>query len=501
MRLLIFCLWLCSIPLGAQTPWSLDECIRFGIEQNLALKNKHLDTRIAKEEYIRSIGDFLPEVTTSGDLGKRFGRSVNPKTNLYTNTSFVESNLGLNISLPLFEGFTRINRLKFSRLNQRISKLNARVKENEIAYEVMDAFYQLSFEERMLRLAVEQRKLSERYMEQTEEYLTLGLRSLSDRQEMKARLQSDIYQEKVRENNCRMSLLRLKELLNLTASDSLRIAYASNDTILPPTEHLPAQEVYRLSENVLPEFRAMQLQQQASRKSVALAAAKFSPSVRAEFGWRTGYYNTEKNEQGLTIPLGDQLRNNENKYIGISVSFPLFTGLSRFTEVRKERLKMKQTDNEGANLALTIQADVEDACQSLRAAAVEHNQAMEQWKAEALSLRENEEKWAEGLISVFELMEKRNRYMSAKAELARTRLQYDIKYRTIEFYRTGSFLPVGISAAAAAGSLVPSQPAAAGSNAAQPDAGSLRTTDENIATAGSSECPLHGSAKTNNDSN
>lgn len=443
MRLLIFCLWLCSIPLGAQTPWSLDDCIRFGIEQNLTLKNKHLDTRIAKEEYIRSIGDFLPEVSTSGDLGKRFGRSVDPKTNLYTNTSFVESNLGLNVSLPLFEGFTRINRLKFSRLNQRISQLNARVKENEIAYEVMDAFYQLRFEERMLGLAVEQRKLSERYMEQTEEYLALGLRSLSDRQEMKARLQSDIYQEKVRENNCRISLLRLKELLNLTASDSLRIAYASNDTILPPAEYLPAQEVYRLSENVLPEFRAMRLQQQASRKSVALAAAKFSPSIRAEFGWRTGYYNTEKNEQGLTIPLGDQLRNNENKYIGISVSFPLFTGLSRFTEVRKERLKMKQTDNEAANLALTIRADVEDACQSLRAAAVEHNQALEQWKAEALSLRENEEKWAEGLISVFELMEKRNRYMSAKAELARTRLQYDIKYRTIEFYRTGSFLPEG----------------------------------------------------------
>lgn len=470
MRLLIFCLWLCSFPLAAQTPWSLDECIRFGIEQNLALKNKQLDTRIAKEEYIRSIGNFLPEVSASGDLGKRFGRSVDPKTNLYTNTSFVESNLGLNVSLPLFEGFTRINRLKFSRLNQRISKLKARAKENEIAYEVMDAFYQLSFEERMFRLAVEQRQLSERYMEQTEEYLALGLRSLSDRQEMKARLQSDIYQEKVRENNCLVSLLRLKELLNLSASDSLRIAYASDDTILPPAEYLPAEEVYQLSENVLPEWQAMQLQQQAARKSVALAAAKFSPSFRAEFGWRTGYYNTEKNEQGLTIPISDQLRNNENKYVGISVSFPLFTGLSRFTEVRKERLKMKQTDHEAARLALTIRADVENACQSLRAAVVEHAQALQQWKAEALSLRENEEKWTEGLISVFELMEKRNRYLSAKAELARTRLQYDIKCRTIEFYRTGSFLPDRNPASSASG-----RPPASGENAAK---SSGRTFDD-----------------------
>lgn len=440
MRILIFCLWIFAFPLPAQTPWSLDECIRFGIEQNLALKNKRLDSRIAKETYISSIGSFLPEVSTSGDLGKRFGRSVDPKTNLYTQTSFVESHLSLNVSLPLFEGFTRINRLKFARLNQRISKLNAQVKANEIAYEVMDAFYQLCFEERMLRLATEQRRLSQRYMERTEEYLALGLRAPSDLQEMKARLQADLYQEKVRENTCRLSLLRLKELLNLTASDSLRIVYHANDTLLPPAESLPAEEVYRLSENVLPEFRAMQLQQQASRRSVALAAGRFSPSVRAEFGWGTGYYNTEKDDRGITIPIGDQLRNNENKYIGISVSFPILAGLSRFTEVRKERFKMKQTDNEAAERALTLRADVEEACQSLRAAAAEHSQALEQWRAEQLSLRENEEKWAEGLISVFELMEKRNRYMTAKAELARTRLQYDIKSRTIEFYRTGTFL-------------------------------------------------------------
>jgi len=44
------------------------------------------------------------------------------------------------------------------------------------------------------------------------------------------------------------------------------------------------------------------------------------------------------------------------------------------------------------------------------------------------------------MISVFELMEKRNLYILAKAELSRTRLQYELKSRTVDFYRTGSFL-------------------------------------------------------------
>lgn len=275
-----------------------------------------------------------------------------------------------------------------------------------------------------------------------DEYVTLGLRSLSDRQEVKGRLEADKYQETVRGNNTRTYLLYLKELLNLTAADSLQIAYEGNDTILPLVETLPVDSVYRQSEEVLPQFQAMELRLKAAYRAVAIASGKFSPSIKAEFGLNTGYYDTERNTAGNIIPISDQLRNNQNKYIGLSVSFPIVSGLSRFTEVRKERLRMKQVNNDAAQQKLTIYAEIEDACQSLRAAASEHSQALEQLKAEKLVLKENEEKWEEGLISVFELMEKRNRYISARAELSRTRLQYDIKCRTLSFYRTGTFLSI-----------------------------------------------------------
>lgn len=440
MRILFFCLLFVSTVARAQTFWSLDDCIRYGVQQNLMLRNKQLDTRIAKENYLGAVGSFLPEVQTSGSLEKRFGRSVDPKTNLYTNTDFVESNLGLNVSVPLFEGFTRINRLKFEKLNRAASRMDAQVKENEVAYEVMDAFYQFCFERRMLALAGEQRKLSEKYVAQTEEYLALGLRSPSDRQEMKARLQSDIYQETVRENNLRSALLRLKELLNLTGDDSLAIAPEAVDSLLPPAERFTAKAIYSTSETVLPELKAMALREEAARRSVALAAGRFSPAIWGEFSWKTGYYDTQRNEAGGIISIADQFKNNESKYIGLRVSFPILTGLTRFTDVRKQRLKLKQVRNDAAQQKITLYAEIERACQDLEAAGAEHREALERLRYEAVTLRENEEKWAEGLISVFELTEKRNQYITAKAELARSRLQYELKSRTLEFYRTGTFV-------------------------------------------------------------
>lgn len=424
-----------------QEAWTVDDCMQHAVRRNLSLKNSRLDSRIAGEDLTAAVGDFLPSVSTSGALGKRLGRSVDPKTNLYTNTAFMETTMGLNVSLPVFDGFTRVNRLQFRRFNKQISGLAEKAEENRIAYEVMDAYYRLRFDEKMYDLAVEQHRLSERYYEQMLEYVDLGMRSPSDLQEVKARLQSDIYQETVRGNSCHLSLLALKELLCMRESDTLQLAsIGADETVLPPVIDIDANELYAASETSLPEFRSMELKEKAARRSLAIASGAFSPSIRAEFSLYSGYYDTERNEAGEIVPFSDQMRNNMNKYIGVSVSLPVFSGLSRFTQVRKERFRLQKVRNENDQQRITLYKEIADACISMRAAAEEHRQAIEQLRTSTLTLKESEEKWEEGMISVFELMEKRNLYISAKAELTRTRLQYDLKERTVKFYQTGTFL-------------------------------------------------------------
>ena len=61
---------------------------------------------------------------------------------------------------------------------------------------------------------------------------------------------------------------------------------------------------------------------------------------------------------------------------------------------------------------------------------------MLQVQAETQVLKETERKWEEGLVSVFQLMESRNRLLSAKAEQVRTRLQYELALRLADYYRT-----------------------------------------------------------------
>ena len=65
----------------------------------------------------------------------------------------------------------------------------------------------------MSALAAEQRKLSERYHEQMLEYVTSAFVHPLTFWEVKARLQSDIYQETVKKKTERLSFLALKRVV------------------------------------------------------------------------------------------------------------------------------------------------------------------------------------------------------------------------------------------------------------------------------------------------
>lgn len=423
----------------AQPGWTEEECMQYAIRHNFRIRNKQLDTRIAQTDLMSAYGDFLPSVSANATSGRQLGHAINPRTKQYTPEALWESAINLNISLNIFEGFSRINKLQFYKLNREINMLACKVEENNLAFEVLEAFYRHCFDKAMHRLAVKQRELSEYYRKQMIEYVELGMRSLSDLQEVQARLQSDIYQETVKSNSRRLSLLTLKELMNMTDADTLSVVMPVErmDTTSYP---LSLDELHTVSESILPEFHIMKMEEKASRKSAAMANGAFYPSIRMEFNLNTGYYGTGKNGFGSITSFREPSNHNMSKYMGVCVSLPLFNGLSRMGSRRKEKLRLQQIQNENERQRLSLYKEIHDAYLSFLNTREECRLSQEQLRADSITWRESEEKWKEGLISIFELFEKRNLYIQAKAEVVRTDLQCKLKRRMIQFYQKGTFL-------------------------------------------------------------
>lgn len=417
--------------------WTVDDCIVYAMEHSYDLRNKRIDTDMARADLLSVYGDFLPSVSVTGRSGRRLGHSVDPSTNQYTSESFWDNTVGLNVSLPIFEGLVRINRVKFARLNKAISYYDEKVAENALALEIAEAYYRCSFDVGMYELAMERRRLSERYFEKMTEYIRLGMRPCSDLSELKARLQADRYQERVKARGCKLSMSALRELMGMEVADTLCL---SRETVADTLLHdgLELTGLYESARVCMPEYKIMKMRCEASRKSVSMAVGSLYPSVRMEFSVNSGC-NTARNGTGGVPSLGSQMKNNLNRYVGISVAVPLFDGVRRYKEIQKEKMRNRQVINENERQRQAMESDIYDTLLSAQTALEERRLAEEQLSAASVLWHQNEEKWHEGLISGFELMESRDVYMQARMELVRARLQCALSERIIHYYRTGSF--------------------------------------------------------------
>ena len=338
----------------------------------------------------------------------------------------------MDITLSLFEGFARINRLRYTHWSKKEKEWGGLAKQNELAYQVVDAYYKAVLDKKLSELAAEQLRLGERYLKQTEAFMELGLKSASDLQEVKARHQGDVFRYRSYEKNQQMSFLYLKEILGMKEADTLSVSLSGVEDIPLSIPQTDMEGLYLQSVHVLPDYKRMEMWEKAARKEYAVALGQFSPTIFARFSWGSDFYNS--------LFSLHQLRDHWNKYIGVGISFPILSGLDRYAGARKKRLNLLRVQNSIEEEKLHLRTETERIILSLHSGWEEHRQAVLQVTAETQVLKETERKWEEGIVSVFQLMEARNRLLAAKAEKVRVKLQYELTFRLAMYYQTGTFI-------------------------------------------------------------
>lgn len=419
-----------SLPILGQS--TLDDCIHYAWEHNPGFKNTDIDVKEARTDYRAAMGKFLPNISIQAEVGRHIGRSVDPDTNGYTADSYNQGTVGMDITLSLFEGFARINRLRYTHWAKKEKEWGGLAKQNELAYQVVDAYYKAVLDKKLSELAAEQLRLGERYLKQTEVFMELGLKSASDLQEVKARHQGDVFRYRSYEKNQQMSFLYLKEILGMKEADTLSVSLSGGEDVPLSIPQADMEGLYLQSVYVLPDYKRMEMWEKAARKEYAVALGQFSPTIFARFSWGSDFYNS--------LFSLHQLRDHWNKYIGVGISFPILSGLDRYAGARKKRLNLLRVQNSIEEEKLHLRTETERIILSLHSGWEEHRQAVLQVTAETQVLKETERKWEEGLVSVFQLMEARNRLLAAKAEKVRVKLQYELTSRLAMYYQTGTFI-------------------------------------------------------------
>lgn len=413
----------------AQTErWTLQQCIDYAIRHNIEVKQSQNRIEKLKVEKSTLKSSFLPELNAGTSQKFDFGRSLN-RSNTYEDSNTRSTSFSVSAEVPLFTGFRRsasISRNKFDLMAARADK---ELIENNLSLNVTSCYFQILLNKEIHKIALEQIRLTQEQEDRTLLLIENGKAPQSQLYDIKAQLADDELTATEAKNSLRLSLLDLLQLMELQAHedfdiDSLNENSFRTDTIMP-------QAIYADALSCMPQIKQAYYSLQSSSKAIKVAKSGYYPTLSFGAGASTGYYYSGNS---INPSFNQQLQNNMQKSVYLTLSIPIFDRFSTRNEVRSARI-------EENNARLSLENEKKSLYKDIEKAYTDAANALEKYESTAKAVAANEEahryaleKYAAGKSAVYEYNEIKMKLADALSKQSQAKYAYLLKERVLSFY-------------------------------------------------------------------
>ena len=436
-KLLLIGLLAVQANLGAmaqQKAWSLRECCDYAVEHNIGIKQQQNQCRQQEIQLSTSKNSRLPDLSASVNQNFSFGRGLT-MDNTYTNTNTSSTSFSLGTSVPLFTGFEIPNQIKLNQLNLEAATADLEKAKNDIRMQVAQAYVQILYDMEMADVAHRQIAIDSAQVARLQAFVDNGKASGAELSQQKATLANSKLTATQADNNLRLAILTLTQLLELDTPEGFTI----NRPSLEELDHLAGQaslvtpdQVYAEALGIKPEIISQQLKLKGTAHSIKIAQAGNYPTLSLSGGLGTNYYTTSGFKSDS---FGKQLENNFSQYIGLNLSVPIFNRFSTRNRIRSARVDQANQQLQLDNTKKTLYKEIQQVYYNALNA-----QSKTQSSAEAVQSSKDafdlvQAKYENGKSTITEFNEAKNNYMKSESDLVQARYENLYQHALLEFYR------------------------------------------------------------------
>ena len=429
----ILSLSLATVAMAQEKRWTMDECMHYAVENSPKVKKQTHTSDSYKAELNSAVASFFPSMSASVGAQYSFGRSIDPETNVYNNTSTFNNGYGLSVSIPIFNGGQLINQWRMAKANRQLGMNDIQKEKDDLAINTMQAFMDVVYYQGTVKLAAEQLEENSRILYKTRRQEELGLKGKADVAQIEAQVAANDYNLTHQQNLLNTAILTLKQNMNFPSDMELDV-----DTMLLDKSYATmlesVEEIYDYASDNNPTALQAQLQLKSSKMQYLMAKGRMLPSISFSAGVSTNYYENLKGEQAPAA-FGSQLKNNRGEYISCNLSFPLFNGLDRLTNLRKARNNMRIAQEQQTEVLRQLQTAIEQAILDREGYAKETIQMEKKAQADEIAYQVTLRKFEEGLMSPIDLQTSANTLLLSKADLLQRKLMYLLKCKLVDYYK------------------------------------------------------------------
>lgn len=415
----------------AQQPWSLEQCIDYAIEHNLTIKQQEANRDQSKIELNTAKWSRLPDLNGSASHSFNFGRSLQAN-NTYQSINTQNTGLNLSTSIPLFTGLQIPNNIALSKLNLKAAIEDLNKAKEDISIQVASAYLQVLFNEELSKVAHEQVRLSKEMLEQQSAYYKVGKVSESEWREAQSRVAQDQLSAVQADNNFRLALLDLSQLLELSSPDNFSIVSPDIEEADLIGNLTSPTEIYNQAVLTKPSIKAAQYRLEGAAHNIRIARSAYYPQLSFGAGLSTNYYKMSgRNNAGF----GSQLQDNFSQYLGLSLSIPIFNRLSTRNRVRSARIQQTTLGWQLEESKKTLYKEIQQAYYNAVSAESQYQSSITADKAAEVSFNLMKEKYVNGKANSTQYNEARTNWMKAVSDRIQAKYDYLFRTKILDFYK------------------------------------------------------------------
>jgi len=450
---------------------SLEECIEIALENNLQLKRSIINERLQKVGYNQSILQQTPTLNVFSNYGNNYGRSIDPTTNTFISNNSNFSGVNASASLNLFSGFSVRNNIKRSKTLLEKSAFDLENTRNNVMLSVVSSYLNVLLSTDRLDNARFQLQSTQEQLSRTTKLVDAGSIAITNKLNLEAQVAGDELALIQQENNYRLTVLQLKQLLLLETNKEIKIIKPNIELTPSTVIDSDPDEIYSVAINVLPEIKSAEKNAQSSLYDLRISRSGRFPTLSVSSNFSSNYSSFANRERefydgfsmqpttigyltnnplqtvsSLTLvpnvvgsdkdfTLLEQWKDYLSKSLSFSISIPIFNRYQTSSNIKRAKLNKEIADISVIEARNQVRQTIETAYNDALAASKSFTASQKQVRALEESFRIIKSQYNLGSVNYTEYQISNNNLVRATNDLLISKYDYIFKLKVLDFYQ------------------------------------------------------------------
>ncbi|MDX5340452.1 MAG: TolC family protein [Cyclobacteriaceae bacterium] len=417
-----------------QGPYDLQTCVEIALKNNLTLERTRLNQEITAATLLQNQGQRIPSFSMGASSGYRWGRSINPVTNLFENNRIGNINVFANSALTVFGGMRVNNNVAQARKNLEVGEFNIQATTNQVTLDIINQFINVVFNREQVKIAENQLNSTTEQLARTTKLVNAGSLPLSDQLDLQSQNATNQLEVINAKNSLRQAKLALAQAMQIPFSEDFDVLEPSFEvTEYDMATNDPAR-IYEIAIDIMPEIKASEANVESAEYGVKVAKGAFLPSLRLSMDIFSNYVDQPGFGQTEIPAFSTQIENNLSQSANLQLSIPIFTNFNNRAAVQRARAQKALAEVDNVQAKNQLRQDIETAYNQALAAELSYEASLTRVKSLEETFRIAQQRFDLGAINSVDFQVAQNNLFNAQADLLNAKYTYIFRVKVLEFY-------------------------------------------------------------------